>query len=83
VLEVPTPSPDVRGWHVQLGVFSSRDNAERLVENVSRSGFSASLGELPGAKPLYRVRVGAATRAAAEAMAEQLAAAGYTGQVGR
>lgn len=72
-------------WFVQLGSFSQRDNAERLVADVSRRGFPAGMAESSGRRgPMYRVRVGpAGSREAAGELARKLAAAGFTGQVTR
>ncbi|MEJ1961852.1 MAG: SPOR domain-containing protein [Gammaproteobacteria bacterium] len=52
-------APASKGWAVQLGVFASRDNAERLAKQVKAKGFSVVVNETSGkGKPLYRVRVG-------------------------
>ncbi len=78
------PVPD-SGWVVQLGSFSSKQNAQRLAGEVSGRGFSAFLMPLDRAgKKLYRVRVGPReTRAQAAELAGRLAKVGYTGQVTR
>jgi cell division septation protein DedD len=69
-----------KGWAVQLGVFGSRDNAERLAKQVKGSGFPVLLNETSGkdGKKLYWVRVGPeADQAAATALSGRLKAAGH------
>lgn len=64
--------PTSRGWAVQLGSFSSRATAERMVKDLSGSGYDAFVMPVQsGGSTLYRVRVGPfAERAAAnEALA--------------
>jgi len=59
--------PTSKGWAVQLGSFSSRATAERMVKDLSGSGLNAFVMPVKsGANTLYRVRVGPfAERAAA------------------
>jgi DedD protein len=79
-----TAHPDSRSesrpgpWGVQLGVFASHDNAERLAVEVRLKGFKASVSPVTsGSRRLYRVRVGpAADRAAAQDLQARLKAAG-------
>jgi len=54
------PSPARHGtWYVQVGAFSSHDNAQRLVENLAARQNPAELRESTvGQRPLYRVVVG-------------------------
>jgi cell division septation protein DedD len=69
-----------KGWAVQLGVFGSRDNAERLAKQVKGSGFPVLLNEAPGrnGKKLYWVRVGPEPdQAGAIALSARLKAAGH------
>lgn len=68
-------------WTVQLGSFSSRANAERLVRDLKIKGFAAFWTESAGGgRKLYRVRVGpAADHAAAEALRAKLRSAGHPG----
>lgn len=70
-------------WAVQLGSFSSRENAERLAADLRRQGFAAFLSGLStGSGQLHRVRIGPQKdRDDAEAMAARLSSAGHTGQV--
>jgi len=82
----PPPSTDSSStgmWAVQLGSFSSAENAERLAAGLRSEGFAAFLSRLQsGSNQLNRVRVGPQKdRAAAEAVAAQLAKAGHDGQV--
>ncbi len=80
VKPVSTPKS---GWVVQLGSFSSRQNAQRLADEVSGHGFSVFLMPLDrSGKTLYRVRVGPReSRAQAAELAGRLTKAGYSGQV--
>jgi DedD protein len=61
-------------WLVQVGSFSSRDNAERLAAQLKAQGFKASVSQFKeGGRTLHRVRVGPAqAREGAEALAQQL-----------
>lgn len=70
-------------WAVQLGSFSSRDNAQRLAKQLKGKGYSAYvLGGGGSSGKLYRVRVGPAPdKPAASALAAKLRAAGHTGSV--
>jgi DedD protein len=69
------------GWAVQLGVFASHENAERLALEVRVKGFKASVSPVTsGGRKLYRVRVGpTADRAAAQELQGRLKAAGRPG----
>jgi DedD protein len=68
---------------VQLGSFSSKENAEKLAAELRRQGFAAFLSQLDtSSAQLHRVRIGPQKdRQAAEAMAARLAKAGHQGQV--
>ncbi len=70
-------------WAVQLGSFSSQENAEKLAADLRKQGFAAFLSQLSTASgQLHRVRIGPQKdRASAEAMAERLRKAGQKGQV--
>ncbi len=71
------------GWLVQLGVFASRANADRLVGELKGKGFKVSVSEVTGkGKTLYRVHSAAlADRAAAQDLAAKLHAAGASSAV--
>jgi DedD protein len=57
--QVTTPSDPLVRWVVQLGSFSSIDNADRLVEKVRAEGHSAYKEALTSSgSTIYRVRVG-------------------------
>jgi cell division septation protein DedD len=83
----PTVAPPVpvthaaTGWTVQLGTFSSRENAAHLVANLKSHGFSGSIAEATkSGHKLYRVRVGAERdRASAQKLLARLRAAGEKG----
>lgn len=84
----PNPAPEanesVTGmWAVQLGSFSSKENAERLAADLRDQGFAAFLSQLEtNSGALQRVRIGPQKdRAAAESIAAQLAQAGHSGRV--
>jgi len=70
-------------WAVQLGSFSNQANAKRLAADLRKEGYAAFLSQLQtGSSKLQRVRVGPQKdRAAAESMAQKLAAKGHKGQV--
>jgi len=71
------------GWVVQLGVFASRANADRLAEELKGKGFKVAVSEISGnGRKLYRVRSAAlGDRGAAQDLAVKLRAAGATGSV--
>jgi DedD protein len=57
--QVTTPSDPLVRWVVQLGSFSSTDNADRLVEKVRTEGHSAYKEAVSSSgATVYRVRVG-------------------------
>jgi len=68
-------------WSVQLGLFASRENAERLQRTAQSKGFAASLSDRDG-KGLYHVQVGRlADRAAAQALQQRLRDQGFAAAV--
>jgi cell division septation protein DedD len=75
------PAHGAAAWTVQLGTFTRRDNAARLVSSLKSRGFNAGIFETArNGHRLFRVRVGAERdRAAAEKLAGRLTAAGETG----
>lgn len=78
-----TPRPEAGGtWLVQVGTFSQKRNADKLVATLKARGFAASLStSASGGRTLHRVRVGpAGSRESATALAGRLAAAGHPGQ---
>ncbi len=68
-------------WSVQLGTFSARENAARLVAGLKSHGFNATISESSrNGHKLFRVRVGAERdRAAAQRLLGRLRAAGQKG----
>lgn len=76
--DVPTPAGS---WWVQLGSFSQAANAQRLVQTLTKAGFSAQMSPMRSkGKDLYRVRAGpVGDRPTAEALRARLADAGHKG----
>ena len=73
---VPTGAPTVRLWTVQVGTFSQRDFAERMVKQVRAKGFAVMVAG-PDERGLYRVRSASVnTRASAEALRQKMVAQG-------
>ncbi len=70
-------------WGVQLGSFSNRENANRMVNDLVDQGFPAHVSVTSsGGRSMYRVRVGPRpSRASAAELARTLAAAGHGGMV--
>jgi DedD protein len=68
---------------VQLGSFGSRENAERLVRDMTAKGFATFIAPITtNGRELYRVRVGPTRdRASAEALAAQLKRMGQSGSI--
>jgi cell division septation protein DedD len=68
-------------WSVQLGLFSQRDNAQRLVHAAQAKGFAVSVANPDGNGP-YRVRAaGLADRAAALALQQRLRTQGFAAAI--
>lgn len=70
-------------WAVQVGSFSSEDNALRLQSQLKAAGFQTFRTRLVAdGRSMHRVRVGpVADRSAADALASRLGKAGYPGRV--
>ncbi|MDX1482614.1 MAG: SPOR domain-containing protein [Woeseiaceae bacterium] len=86
--EEQAPEPEDRAtdgglWAVQLGSFSSRENAERLAADLRGAGYAAFLSRVStSAGEMHRVRVGPQKdRDAARSVADALAQAGHQGRV--
>jgi cell division septation protein DedD len=56
---------------VQLGLFASRDNAERLMHSAQGKGFPVSVSDADGKGLYHVVAAGLADRAAAQALQGQ------------
>ncbi|MEO8316347.1 MAG: SPOR domain-containing protein [Pseudomonadota bacterium] len=65
-------------WWVRIGIFASRENAERLTKKLRADGFNVDMDKYPnGGKDMFRVRAGPARdRAEALALQARLAASG-------
>jgi cell division septation protein DedD len=76
----PTPpgAPVSGGYFVQVGAFSSAESAAKLVAQLEADGYPVRVAPVArGGKTLHRVRVGpAASRAAAQQLADRLKARG-------
>lgn len=58
-VDAPVPEDPLSAWAVQVGSFSSQDNAERLRDELKKKGYRAFVTRLNDDKrTLYRVRVG-------------------------
>lgn len=68
---------------VQLGSFSSKENAEKLTRDMTAKGFATFIAPITtNGRELYRVRVGPTRdRASAEALAAQLKRMGQSGSI--
>src|SRR5210317_994821 len=80
----PQPAASTTGmWAVQLGSFSSKENAEKLAADLRKQGYAAFLSQLTTENgQLHRVRIGPQKdRESAEEMARRLAKVGQKGQV--
>jgi DedD protein len=81
---VPNATPAKPGtFVVQLGSFGSRENAERLVRDMTAKGFTTFIAPITtNGRELYRVRVGPTRdRPSAEALAAQLKRMGQSGSI--
>lgn len=64
-------------WSVQLGLFASRENAERLMHSAQGKGFSVSVSEADGRGLYHVVAGGLADRAAAQTLQGRLQSQGF------
>jgi DedD protein len=83
----PAPAPTktsatpAGSWSVQLGLFSKRENAERMVSEAKVKGFATAITG-PDAKGQFHVHVtGLTDRGAAQAMAQKLKGEGLPAAV--
>lgn len=84
----PTPAPPKAAtaapagtWSVQLGLFSKRENAERMVSEAKAKGVNTAITG-PDAKGQFHVHVtGLTDRGAAQAMVQKLKGEGLPGAV--
>ena len=80
----PVKPPVAAGSYVvQLGSFSSKQNAEKLTRDMTAKGFATFIAPITtNGRELYRVRVGPTRdRASAEALAAQLKRMGQSGSI--
>ena len=79
----PASAPAAGDWAVQVGSFSSEDNARRLQSRLNSAGFETFQARLvTDSGTMHRVRVGPVDdRPAAESLAARLGKAGYPGRV--
>lgn len=75
------PAGNAGGWVVQLGSFSRRENAEKMVQSAAGKGIKLAIAG-PDARGLYRVRTSPlAQRQAAANLQAQLRSQGYDGVI--
>ncbi len=75
--------PALTGWVVQVGSFSQRDHAERMVKDLAAKGFTVEVAG-PDDHGLFRVRSPPhAERAAANALRQKMQASGLKPIVSR
>lgn len=80
IVHTPTKKPIVSGmlYRVQIGAFSVKKNAERLLAELKGKGFDVFLTTVDLGQTIYRVQIGAfGVKANAEAMKDKLKVAGY------
>jgi len=79
----PAPAAERGTFVVQLGSFREKENADRLVRDMTAKGFTAFVAPITsGGRELYRVRVGPTRdRTSAEALAAQLKRVGQSGSI--
>ena len=82
-LAAAAPRAEPGTFVVQLGSFGSRENAERLVRDMTARGFATFIAPITSnGRELYRVRVGPTRdRASAEALAAELKRVGQSGSI--
>ncbi len=73
--EVTTPRTGVTAWVIQVGSFSSEENAKALVDKLRNGGYTAFIEQLrDGTKQVFRVRVGPElTKVTADKIRDELA----------
>jgi DedD protein len=77
----PAKTASAGPWSVQLGLFASRDNAERLLHSAQNKGFSVSVSDADGKGLYHVVASGLADRAAAQTLQGRLQAQGFQAAV--
>ncbi len=77
--DVVTTNAFAAGYYVQVGAFSSEENAQKMVKKVSRFGNVAVSPVKSNGKTLYRVRLGPANARKAVEMMDNVENAGISG----
>jgi len=80
----PAPAPSTPGgWAVQVGSFSSEENAARLSKQLRNGGYEVFVSTVvAGGKTMHRVRVGPVpAKDDAQILADRLKAGGHAGRV--
>jgi DedD protein len=70
-------SASASAWSVQLGLFASHENAERLMHSAQSKGFPVSVSDADGKGLYHVVAAGLADRAAAQALQGRLQTQGF------
>jgi DedD protein len=70
-------------WTAQVGSFSKKSSAARIIRELEAAGFDAYISEMTqGGRTLYRVRVGpVVSRDEADALVATLKASGHAARV--
>jgi DedD protein len=72
---VPERAPVTGSWWTQVGIFSSRENADRLAKRLRTDGFDIEVSQYTaGGKDMFRVRAGPVPDRAAAGQAALLVA---------
>lgn len=77
--QAPTdPAPTGIRYRVQVGAFSKKENADKIMKELKKKGFDAFITTVDLGHLIYRVQVGAfANKDNAEALKQKLRKAGY------
>jgi cell division septation protein DedD len=68
----PAPAPAAGTWSVQLGLFSKRENAERMMSEAKSKGFNVTLSSVDAKGQFHVLVTGLTDRNAAQAMVQKL-----------
>jgi cell division septation protein DedD len=70
----PKPAAAAGTWNVQLGLFSKRENAERMMSEAKSKGFNVTLSSVDAKGQFHVLVTGLTDRNAAQAMVQKLKA---------
>jgi DedD protein len=70
----PKPAAAAGTWSVQLGLFSKRENAERMMSEAKSKGFNVTLSSVDAKGQFHVLVTGLTDRNAAQAMVQKLKA---------